>query len=127
MFQNQINELQDKNVGTLRHMHTLVARDSPLHNIRSTIEDSYSLQRAMFTAKFSAKIIVRILTKIPAVLLYVIGGWFVLTGQISLGAIVASVAANASFQDRWSNVFTFYRTKESARVQFDRISALAGL
>ena len=50
---------------------------------------------------------------------YSIGGYLVIRGELSFGALVAVLAAYKDLSDPWKELLNYYQVKEDARVKYD--------
>lgn len=73
-----------------------------MHELRNS---RHSLQRA----KFIQKAITNFLMTLTPFLLYSIGGWLVIEGRLSLGALVAVIAALKDFSAPLRELIHYYQ------------------
>ena len=62
------------------------------------------------------------LTALTPFFFFSIGGYLVIDGQLSLGALVAVLAAFKDFSAPLREVFRYYQSLEDVRIRFDEIN-----
>lgn len=80
------------------------------------------VRRQIFRLKFFIKALNNFLTAITPFLFYSLGGYFVIEGRISLGALVAVLAAHKDFSAPLKELFRYYQTLEDTRIRYQEIT-----
>lgn len=80
------------------------------------------VRRRIFRLKFFIKALNNFLTAITPFLFYSLGGYFVIEGRISLGALVAVLAAHKDFSAPLKELFRYYQTLEDTRIRYHEIT-----
>jgi ABC-type multidrug transport system fused ATPase/permease subunit len=81
------------------------------------------VRRRIFILKFFIKALNNFLTALTPFLFYSLGGYFVIEGRISLGALVAVLAAHKDFSAPLKELFRYYQTLEDTRIRYQEITA----
>jgi len=88
----------------------------------------YAIRFDIFKRKFFVKFLNNFLAQITPFFFYAIGGYLVIEGQInndpkalSIGALVAVLAAYKDILSPWKEVLTWYSTKEDIRIKYEQI------
>lgn len=79
------------------------------------------VRRRIFLLKFFIKALNNFLTALTPFLFYSLGGYFVIEGRISLGALVAVLAAHKDFSAPLKELFRYYQTLEDTRIRYREI------
>lgn len=79
------------------------------------------VRRKIFLLKFFIKALNNFLTALTPFLFYSLGGYFVIEGRISLGALVAVLAAHKDFSAPLKGLFSYYQTLEDTRIRYQEI------
>ena len=79
------------------------------------------VRRRIFLLKFFIKALNNFLTALTPFLFYSLGGYFVIEGRISLGALVAVLAAHKDFSAPLKELFRYYQTLEDTRIRYQEI------
>ncbi|KIN66162.1 ABC transporter, permease protein [Sulfitobacter noctilucicola] len=80
------------------------------------------VRRKIFRLKFFIKALNNFLTALTPFLFYSLGGYFVIEGRITLGALVAVLAAHKDFSAPLKELFRYYQTLEDTRIRYKEIN-----
>lgn len=80
------------------------------------------VRRRIFRLKFFIKALNNFLTALTPFLFYSLGGYFVIEGRITLGALVAVLAAHKDFSAPLKELFRYYQTLEDTRIRYQEIT-----
>lgn len=80
------------------------------------------VRRKIFRLKFFIKALNNFLTALTPFLFYSLGGYFVIEGRITLGALVAVLAAHKDFSAPLKELFRYYQTLEDTRIRYQEIT-----
>ena len=81
----------------------------------------YGIRLELFKRKFFIKFLNNFLAQLTPFFFYSIGGYFVIQGELSLGALVAVLAAYKDISPPWKELLKYYQTKEDIRVKYEQI------
>ena len=81
----------------------------------------YGIRLDLFKRKFFIKFLNNFLAQLTPFFFYSIGGYFVIQGELSLGALVAVLAAYKDISPPWKELLKYYQTKEDIRVKYEQI------
>ncbi|GJL82749.1 MAG: hypothetical protein DHS20C01_23830 [marine bacterium B5-7] len=81
----------------------------------------YIIRIDLFKRKFFIKFLNNFLAQLTPFFFYSIGGYFVIKGELSLGAMVAVLAAYKDISPPWKELLKYYQTKEDIRVKYEQI------
>lgn len=81
------------------------------------------VRKKIFRLKFFIKALNNFLTALTPFLFYSLGGYFVIEGRITLGALVAVLAAHKDFSAPLKELFNYYQTLEDTRIRYQEITA----
>jgi ABC-type bacteriocin/lantibiotic exporter with double-glycine peptidase domain len=95
------------------------SRFAPTLNSFRELEE---VRRRIFILKFFIKALNNFLTALTPFLFYSLGGYFVIEGRISLGALVAVLAAHKDFSAPLKELFRYYQTLEDTRIRYHEIT-----
>ena len=80
-----------------------------------------AIRRRIHRVKFFAKALNNFLTALTPFLFYSLGGCFVLEERITLGALIAVLAAHKDFSAPLKELFRFYQQLEDTRIRYKEI------
>ena len=134
-LQKKVNELARRRVLTVRALASRISEAfSGATEIRSLDTSKYEraeitdrlgslfeIRKELYKRKFFIKFLNNFLSKITPFFFYLVGGYFVINGQLSLGALVAVLAAFKDLAEPWKELLKYYQTKEAIRVKYSQI------
>lgn len=80
-----------------------------------------AIRYEIFRRKFLMKYLNNVLNKIVPLLFYSIGGYLTIKGSLSIGALVAVLAAYSDMAAPWKELLDYYQQKEDMRIRFQQI------
>ncbi len=95
---------------------------SPIAPTSASFRELEQVRRRIFQLKFFIKALNNFLTALTPFLFYSLGGYFVIDGRISLGALVAVLAAHKDFSAPLKELFRYYQTLEDTRIRYQEIT-----
>ncbi len=99
------------NAGWRHHMAAITDRLGRLFAIRFEI----------YQKKFFMKFLNNFITQMTPFLFYSIGGYLVIQGQVSLGALVAAIAAYKDLASPWKELLAYYNQSQDMSLRYDTI------
>ena len=87
-------------------------------DIASRLGLVYRLRVAIYKRKFMIKFLNNLIAQMTPFLFYSIGGYFVIAGDLTLGALVAVLAAYKDLSGPWKELLRYYQKKEDIRVKY---------
>jgi ABC-type bacteriocin/lantibiotic exporter with double-glycine peptidase domain len=90
------------------------AMDTKLSKLRA-------IRYEIFERRFFMKYLNNSLNKIVPLLFFSIGGYLTIKGNLSLGALVAVLAAYADMASPWKELLDYYQQKEDMSVRFHQV------
>lgn len=130
-LQRRVNILSRKRISEVRQLGRLLsdqlrgeaAGSQPLVRTSTSFRELEQVRRRIFQLKFFIKSLNNFLTALTPFLFYSLGGYFVIEGRISLGALVAVLAAHKDFSAPLKELFRYYQTLEDTRIRYHEITA----
>ena len=134
-LQRKVNQLGKRRVRTIRQVADRVHESSagiveiqandtvPLYladfsNILGTI---YDIRFEIYRRKFFVKFLNNFIAQLTPFFFYAIGGYLVIRGGLSFGALVAVLAAYKDLASPWKELLDFYQIKEDSRIKYEQI------
>ncbi|MEH6813437.1 MAG: ABC transporter transmembrane domain-containing protein, partial [Motiliproteus sp.] len=81
----------------------------------------YRLRFNIYKRKFFIKFLNNFLAQVTPFFFYLFGGYYIINGELSLGALVAVLAAYKDLSDPWKELLKFYQIKEDVRIKYEQI------
>ncbi len=135
-LQRSINDLNRARVREVRHLGGLLGERQPsaeprlrhLQRMFSSVRHIQELRFRIFKKKFLMKSSINFLNNLVPFFFYLIGGYLVIQGQISFGALVAVLAAHKDFSAPLRELLMYYQVTEDVRVRYREMQRfVAGL
>lgn len=137
-LQKKYNNYNRKRVATTRTMASLVNEAvSGIHEVQGNASylleqeklDRHShrlfrLMKRLSVLKYGIKFSNNLFQSIGPFLLFLIGGYFAIHGQFTIGALVAFLSAYEKVYDPWKEVIEYYQAWQDSRVRYKQIMKL---
>jgi ABC-type multidrug transport system fused ATPase/permease subunit len=81
----------------------------------------YEIRYEIFARKFFVKFLNNFINQLTPFFFFAIGGYLVIKGDLSFGALVAVLAAYKDLASPWKELLDFYQRKEDSRIKYDQI------
>ncbi len=134
-LQRKVNELARQRVQNVRklaeHVGESVSGVSDIHShytrryeqatISHRLGTIYGIRFDIYKRKFFIKFLNNFLAVLTPFFFYSIGGYLVLQGELSLGALVAVLAAYKDLASPWKELLKFYQITQDIKVKYAQI------
>lgn len=134
-LQARVNRLNKKRVREVRRLAEQIGETvTAVAEIRAN--DAIRHERARFTArlakiywirydiylqKYLIKFINNFIDKLTPFFFFAIGGWLVLEGQVTIGALTGVLLAYKDVSTPWKELLAWYQQKEDARIKYEQV------
>jgi len=133
-FQRRINNLARERVREIRALSGQLGEQAASEQrsaavVRATALKFRQLEQLrwqLYKWKFAMKALNNFLTALTPFFFYAVGGYLVIQDQLSLGALVAVLAAYKDFSTPLRELFKYYQNMEDVRVRYDELRAYFG-
>ena len=134
-LQRQVNELGRARVRQMRVVAERIGESaSGVVDIRANAAHGYEEARfadelgrvffirfAIYKKKFFIKFLNNFLAQFAPFLFYSVGGYLVLQGELTIGAILAVVAAHEKLSAPWKELLTYYQAMWDATIKYEQV------
>jgi putative ABC transport system ATP-binding protein len=136
-LQRQVNALGKRRVRQVRHLAERIAETvAGVGDIRAN--DATQYERARFTGelgvvfnirfeiykkKFFIKLLNNFLAQLGPFFFYSIGGYLVIMGDLTLGALVAVVGAHKELYSPWKELLSYYQMMLDVQIKYEQVVA----
>lgn len=132
-LQARVNQLGKQRVTTAREMadalgesvggavdiHATGAFAQRRDKLDEILQRLFDIRRKLYIHKFFIKFFNNFIGQIVPFFFYAIGGYFAIKGDLSVGALVAVLAAYKDFSTPWRELIKYYQRKEDVRVKYE--------
>ncbi len=134
-LQRQVNALAKERVRTVRRLSErigeAVAMVEEIH-VHDTSEfhraefaaitaQIYEIRLKIYIKKFLIKFLNNFLAQLTPFFFFSIGGYLVIAGDLTFGALVAVLAAHKDLSAPWKELLDWYQQKEDSRVKYEQL------
>ncbi len=135
-LQKQVNDLAKKRVLAVRKLSAQMgesisgikeihAHDTSEYEragISKRLGDIYDIRFLIYRKKFVIKFLNNFLAQMTPFFFYSIGGYLVIRGNLSFGALVAVLAAYKDLSSPWKDLLSYYQGMENARIKYQQLA-----
>jgi len=92
-----------------------------LADIAARLGEIYELRFEIYNRKFFVKFLNNFLGQLTPFFFYAIGGYFVIQGELSFGALVAVLAAYKDLSSPWKELLDFYQNQQDVSIKYEQV------
>jgi ABC-type bacteriocin/lantibiotic exporter with double-glycine peptidase domain len=94
----------------------------------ASIERVFQLDMGIFKLKFTMNFLMNFCNHLQRIAALLLGGWYVLQGQLEVGGVVAFISGVEKLNDPWGDLVNYFRDFSVAHVKYRLVStAVANL
>ncbi len=108
-------------VAGIQEVHSHDAAAWHLADISHRFGDVYDIRFEIYQRKFFVKFLNNFINQLTPFFFYSIGGYLVIRGQLSFGALVAVLAAYKDLAAPWKELLDWYQQKEDNRIKYEQV------
>ena len=134
-LQRRVNELAKQRVRTVRKLSERVgetvsgiqevrahdASELELADFSSRVGAIFEIRYKIYRKKFFIKFLNNFLNQLTPFFFFSIGGYLVIQGDLTFGALVAVLAAYKDLSAPWRELINYYQRKEDARIKYEQL------
>jgi putative ABC transport system ATP-binding protein len=134
-LQRKVNQLNKQRVRTVRQVADRVHESAAgivdiqsndavklqLTGFAHLLGTIYGIRFEIYQRKFFVKFLNNFIAQLTPFFFYSIGGYLVIRGGLSFGALVAVLAAYKDLASPWKELLDFYQIKEDSRIKYEQI------
>ena len=92
-----------------------------LADLSDKLFTNYKIRLEIFKRKFMIKFVNNFMNQLPPFFFYSVGGYAVINGNLSFGALVAVLAAYKDIANPWKELLTWYQTMSSVSIKYETV------
>jgi ABC-type multidrug transport system fused ATPase/permease subunit len=126
-LQHRLNRLARARVAEMRALggdlgeQSVETTPDGLHAVAGRLKKIEGIRLEIHRVKFFMKALTNFLTALTPFFFYAIGGYLVIDGRLSLGALVAVLAAYKDFSAPLRELFRYYQATEDVRIRYGEV------
>ena len=134
MIQRQINQLNKKRINKVRALASEIGESAagitdlrtnggvslPLGGVhRSSWVSCFEIRYKIYNKKFFMKFLNNFITQLTPFFFYAVGGYLAIRGEITVGALVAALAAYKDLSNPWKELLTYYNQVQDMSLRWE--------
>jgi putative ABC transport system ATP-binding protein len=92
-----------------------------LADIAERLGEIYDIRLEMYNRKFFVKFLNNMIGNMTPFFFFLIGGYFVIKHSLSLGALVAVLAAYKDMSSPWNELLTYYQNQQDVAIKYEQV------
>lgn len=102
-------------------LHVDATRSHHLADFSDRLHENYIIRLQIYKKKFLIKFLNNFMNQVPPFIFYAVGGYFVIEGELSIGALVASIAAYQDISGPWKDLLGYYQRYAMSAIKYTTI------
>jgi len=120
----KVRVLSDRIAETIAARSEIRANDAAayqLSDISQRLGEIYVIRFEIYNRKFFVKFLNSLIGNLTPFLFFLIGGYFVIKGELSWGALVAVLAAYKELSSPWKELLDFYQNQQDVAIKYEQV------
>jgi len=117
----RLSERIGESIATIEAVHANDSSNFFRADISDRLGTIYDIRYEIFRRKFFIKFLNNFLAQLTPFFFYCIGGYLIIQGELSFGAMVAVLAAYKDMSAPWKELLAYYQQQADARVKYDQV------
>lgn len=120
----EVRKLSDRigeSVAGVQEVHTHHTAHFELADFSQRLGQIFEIRYQIYNKKFFIKFLNNFLAQLTPFFFFTVGGYLVIQGDLSLGSLVAVLAAYKDLAPPWKELLNYYQQKEDARIKYDQV------
>ncbi len=102
-------------------LHVDATRSHHLADFSDRLHENYTIRLQIYKKKFLIKFLNNFMNQMPPFIFYAVGGYFVIEGELTIGALVASIAAYQDISGPWKDLLGYYQRYAMSAIKYTTI------
>lgn len=134
-LQRQVNILSRERVRSVRHLSEHIgetvngAQTIRVHGVQryvlagfsARLNQLFDIRYKLYKKKFFIKFLNNFINQLTPFFFYMVGGALVIQSQLSLGALVAAIAAYKDMVAPWKELLKYYQMQQDAKIKYEQL------
>lgn len=120
----RVRRLSDRIGETVQGVQEIHAHDTSnfiLTDFADQLFGIYRVRERIYRQKFVIKFLNNSIQQLGPFCFYAIGGYFVITGDLEIGTLVAAIAAHKDLAAPWKELLTYYQQQADASIKYEAV------
>ncbi|GAB5471732.1 MAG: ABC transporter ATP-binding protein [Rhodospirillales bacterium] len=108
-------------VNSAEILHVAGTRGYHLADFSDHLHENYRIRLAIYKKKYVIKFLNNFMNQMPPFIFYGAGGYFVINGELTLGALVVCISAYQDISGPWKDLLGYYQRYAMAAIKYTTI------
>ena len=117
----KLSEKIGESVSGIQEIHANDTAQYELADFSQRLGTIFTIRFQIYNKKFFIKFLNNLLAQLTPFFFFSIGGYLVIDGKISLGSLVAVLAAYKDLSPPWKALLTYYQIQADSRIKYDQV------
>ena len=120
----EVRKLSNKigeSVSGIQEIHANDTAQYELADFSQRLGTIFNIRFQIYNKKFFIKFLNNLLAQLTPFFFFSVGGYLVIQGDISLGSLVAVLAAYKDLAPPWKELLTYYQIQADSRIKYDQV------
>ncbi|MDA0230350.1 MAG: ATP-binding cassette domain-containing protein [Proteobacteria bacterium] len=117
----KLSEKIGESVSGIQEIHANDTAQYELADFSERLGTIYLIRFQIYNKKFFIKFLNNLLAQLTPFFFFSIGGYLVIEGKISMGSLVAVLAAYKDLSPPWKELLTYYQIQADSRIKYDQV------
>ena len=117
----KLSEKIGESVSGIQEIHANDTAQFELADFSQRLGTIFTIRFQIYNKKFFIKFLNNLLAQLTPFFFFSIGGYLVIEGKISLGSLVAVLAAYKDLAPPWRGLLTYYQIQADSRIKYDQV------
>ena len=120
----RVRRLSDRIGETVQGVQEVHAHDAArrtLADFSDQLNSIFHVRYSIYKQKFIIKFLNNFIQQLGPFFFYSIGGYFVITGELEIGTLVAAIAAHKDLASPWKELLAYYQQFADATIKYDSV------
>jgi len=120
----KVRVLSDRIAETIAARTEIRANDAAAYQLADMshrLGEIYDIRFEVYNRKFFVKFLNNLIGNFTPFLFFLIGGYFVIKGELSFGALVAVLAAYKDISSPWKELLDFYQNEQDVAIKYEQV------
>ena len=117
----RVSERISESISGIEEVHSNDASNLMRAEFASHLGHIYKIRFEIYHRKFVIKFINNTLAQFTPFLFYLIGGYLVINGDLSIGALIGVIGAHKDMNAPWKELLAFYQQYMDAKIKYEQV------
>ena len=117
----KLSEKIGESVSGIQEIHANDTAQYELADFSERLGTIFHIRFQIYNKKFFIKFLNNLLAQLTPFFFFSIGGYLVIQGEISMGSLVAVLAAYKDLSPPWKELLTYYQIQADSRIKYDQV------